>query len=114
MGENRIGHTPRNETIRLKLGEAFDITADKKQTDFKKLAGSGKQENLFESAYSIVIRNAKAEAVTVTVQEPIPGDWRMLQSSHSHKKPTSNIAEWQIKVPAEGSTTLSYRVQASY
>ena len=114
VGENRIGHTPRNETIRLKLGEAFDITADKKQTDFKKLAGSGKQENLFESAYSIVIRNAKAEAVTVTVQEPIPGDWRMLQSSHSHKKPTSNIAEWQIKVPAEGSTTLSYRVQASY
>lgn len=114
VGENRIEHTPRNETIRLKLGEAFDITADKKQTDFKKLPGTSKQENLSESAYRIIIKNTKKETVTVTVQEPIPGDWRMLQSSHPHKKPTSNIAAWQIKVPAEGSTTLDYRVRVSY
>lgn len=114
VGENRIDHTPRNETVRLKLGEAFDITADKKQIDFKKLPKPGKEDSLFESAYKIVITNAKKEAVTVTVQEPISGDWRILQSSHPHEKPTSNIATWQIKVPAEGSATLDYRVQASY
>ena len=59
VGEDQIDHTPRNETIRMKLGEAFDLTADKKQTDFQKLAGSGRYNSLFETAYQIVVKNAK-------------------------------------------------------
>lgn len=114
VGEDRIDHTPKNEKVRLKLGEAFDVTADKKQTDFKKLPNPAKGNSLFESAYEIVLKNAKKEAVTVTIQEPIPADWKMLKSSHPHEKATSNTAVWKIDVPAEGKTTLTYRVQVKY
>lgn len=114
VGEDRIDHTPKNETVRLKLGEAFDITADKKQTDFKKLPNPAKGNSLFESAYEIVLKNAKKERVLVMVQEPIPGDWKILKSSHAYEKASSNIAVWHVEVPAEGRATLNYRVQVKY
>lgn len=114
VGEDAIDHTPKNETVRLKLGDAFDVTADKKQTDFKKLPNPAKGNSLFESAYEIVLKNAKKEPVTVTVQEPIPADWKILKSSHAAEKASSNTAVWHIEVPAEGKATLTYRVQVKY
>ncbi len=114
VGEDRIEHTPKNEKVRLRLGNAFDVTADKKQTGFKKRASSKKYHYAFESAYEIVLKNAKPEAVTVSVQEPVPGDWKMLEESHRHTKATANTALWRVKVPAEGSTTLRYRVLVRY
>ena len=114
VGEDRIDHTPKNETIRLKLGDAFDVTADRKQTDFKKLAGTGRYNYVFESAYEVVLKNAKSEAVTITVREPMPGDWSMVAESQPHAKAAANTAEWQVKVPAEGRATLSYRVRVRY
>jgi hypothetical protein len=114
VGEDHIDHTPRNEKVRLKLGEAFDVTADKKQTDFKILPNPAKGNRLYESAYEIVLKNAKKEAATVTVQEPIPGDWKIMKENHRSTKATSNTAVWKIDVPADGSTTLTYRVQVKY
>lgn len=109
IGEDRVDHTPKNEKVRLKLGDAFDVTADKKQTDFKKLAGTGKYNYMFESAYELVLKNAKKEPVVVTVQEPMPGDWQVLSESLPHTKSASNTAVWKVGVPAEGSTRLVYR-----
>jgi hypothetical protein len=109
VGEDRIDHTPKNEKVRLKLGDAFDVTADKKQTDFRARGG-----HMYESAYEIVLRNAKKEAVTVVVREPVPADWTMLEETQKHAKVASGTAEWQVKVPAEGSTTLRYRVLVRY
>lgn len=114
VGENRIDHTPKNETIRMKLGEAFDLTADKKQTDFQKLTTTGRYNALYETAYQIVLKNAKKEAVTVIVREPMPGDWTLLSESLPHRKTASDVAEWAVKIPAEGSTTLTYRVRVKY
>lgn len=114
VGEDRIDHTAKNESIRLKLGEAFDVTADKKQTDFKKLPNPAKGSSAFESAYEIVLKNAKKERVTVTIQEPIPGDWKIIDTSHPSVKATSNTAVWKIDIPAESKTTLTYRVQVKY
>jgi hypothetical protein len=114
IGEDRVDHTPKNETVRLKLGDAFDVTADKKQTDFKKLGGTKKYDYVFESAYELVLKNAKNEAVTVTVQEPVPGDWQILSESQSHTKGTSNTAVWKVHVPAQGSTVLTYRALVRY
>jgi hypothetical protein len=114
VGEDRIDHTPKNETVRLKLGDAFDVTADRKQTDFQKLAGTGRYNYVFESAYEIVLKNAKREPVTVTVREPMPGDWTMVSASQPHTKAASGTAEWQVNVPAEGKTTLTYRVRVRY
>jgi len=114
VGEDQIDHTPKNETVRLKLGEAFDVTADKKQTDFKKLPNPEKGNSAFESTYEIVLKNAKKEPVTVTVQEPIPADWKILKENHPSKKAASNTAVWSIDVPAEGRTVLTYRVRVKY
>jgi hypothetical protein len=114
IGEDRIDHTPKGEKVRLKLGDAFDVTADKKQTDFKKLGGTGKYNAVFESAYEMVLKNAKKEAVVVTVQEPMPGDWQILSASHPHTKGASNTAVWSVPVPAEGRIVLTYRALVRY
>ena len=109
VGEDGIDHTPKNEKVRLKLGEAFDVTAEKKQTDFR-----ARGSHMYESAYEIVVKNAKKEPVTVVVREPVPADWTMLEETQKHAKVASGTAEWKLKVPAGGSTTLKYRVLVRY
>ena len=114
VGEDNIDHTPKNESVRLKLGNAFDVTADKKQTDFKVLPRPTKHNNLFETAIELTLKNAKKEKVTVTVHEPIGGDWKIISESHPHTKAKSHLAVWKIEVPAESSSTLTYRALVKY
>jgi hypothetical protein len=114
VGEDNIDHTPKNEAVRLKLGDAFDVTADKKQTDFKLLPNPQKGHSAYESAFEVTLKNAKKEKVTVTVQEPIGGDWKIISESAPHTKANSHLAVWKIDVPAEGSTTLTYRATVKY
>jgi hypothetical protein len=114
VGEDNIDHTPKNETVRLKLGEAFDVTVDKKQTDFKVLPRPNKNTNAYESAFELVLKNAKKQKVTVTVQEPIGGDWKIVSESAPHIKVNSHLAEWKIDIPAESSTKLTYRAVVKY
>ena len=102
VGEDRIDHTPKNETVRLKLGEAFDVTADKKQTDFKRREPTNRASYVFESAYEIVLRNAKKEAATVVVREPVPGDWTMLEETQRHAKVAAGTAEWRVRRSGRG------------
>ena len=114
VGEDNIDHTPKNESVRLKLGEAFDVTADKKQTDFKVLPKPSKGHSAYESAFELVLKNAKKEKVTVTVHEPIGGDWQIISESKPHTKVNSHLAQWKIDIPAEGNTTLTYRAVVKY
>ncbi|MGZ8257976.1 MAG: DUF4139 domain-containing protein [Methylotenera sp.] len=114
VGEDNIDHTPKNEVVRLKLGESFDVTADKKQTDFKILSSPSKTGAKYESAYEIVLKNAKKEKMIVTVQEPIGGDWTILSESHPHRKANSHLVVWKVEIPAEGNVTLSYRARVKY
>ena len=114
VGEDQIDHTPKNEQVRLKLGDAFDITAHRKQTDYKNLGKQGKFNNVSESAYAIELKNAKKEPVTVSVLEPLPGDWEMLQNSQPFTKEAAGTARFKVEVPAEGSTTLTYRVRVRW
>lgn len=114
IGEDHIDHTPKNETVTLKLGESFDVTARRKQTDFKKLSGSSAYNYAYEAAFELEIKNAKSEAVTVKVVEDIPADWKMVQESQPHTKEASNLASWQVQVPADGAATLSWRTQVRH
>ena len=114
VGEDNIDHTPKNETVRIKLGESFDVTADKKQTEFKVLPNPQKGRSAYESAFEFTLKNAKKEKMTVLVQEPIGGDWKIINENHPHQKANSHLAIWKIDVPAEGKTTLTYRVQTKY
>ena len=114
VGEDNVDHTPKNELVRMKLGDAFDVTAKRKQTDFKSLGRQGKFGYVYESAFEVELKNAKKEAVTVSLLEPMPGDWEVLQSSHSAVKEASGIARFKVTVPAEGSATLTYRVRVKW
>ncbi len=114
VGEDGIDHTPKNEEITLKLGDAFDVTANRKQTDFKKIGGNGRYNYIYECAFEVELKNAKKEAVTVQVLEPMPGDWEMLSNSHPFTKETSGTARFKVPVPAEGSTKLTYRVRVRW
>ncbi|RPI38067.1 MAG: DUF4139 domain-containing protein [Nitrospiraceae bacterium] len=109
VGEDSIDHTPKDEKLRVKLGEAFDVVGSRKQTDWKKLAS-----DTYEAAFEISLRNHKKEDVVVKVIEPIPGDWTMLSASHEHKKTEAFTAEFNIAVPKDKETKLTYRVRMRF
>jgi hypothetical protein len=109
IGEDSIDHTPKDEKVRIKLGDAFDVVAARKQTDWKKIA-----YDTYEAAYEISLRNHKKEDVVVRVVEPIPGDWKVLSSSHEYKKTEAFTAEFSIPVEKDGEVKLTYRVRMRY
>jgi hypothetical protein len=109
VGEDRIDHTPKDEAINLKIGNAFDVVCERKQTDFQKIAS-----NVYEVEYEITLRNHKTAPVTVEVNEPVGGTWRMLQSSHEWTKTSAWAAQFSVPVGADGATVLKYRVRVTY
>jgi hypothetical protein len=109
VGEDAIDHTPEKEKIRVKLGEAFDVKASRKMTDWKVLLFSR-----YEAAYEISLRNHKKEDIVVRVVEPIPGDWTMLSSSHDYKKTEAFTAEFTIPVLSDQEVKLTYRVRMKF
>lgn len=114
VGEDKIEHTAKNESVRLLLGNSFDLTAERSQTDYKKLATNERDRLAAEIAFRIVLRNAKAERVTVQIIEPIPGEWEILSESSPHRPDTGQSAIWTVSIPAEGEATLIYRVRVHY
>jgi len=109
VGEDRINHTAKDETLNLKIGNAFDVVCERKQTDFEKIA-----PNVYEVEYEITLRNHKSSAVTVEVNEPIGGTWRMLQSSHKWTKTDAWASQFMVPVAVDGTSVLRYRVRVTY
>jgi hypothetical protein len=103
LGSDRIDHTPKNEDVRLHVGDSFDVTAKKKQTDFTAVGGCE-----FRSSYDVRVANAKDVDQSVDVVEPIPGEWTILSESAAHRKTSSSTATWTLNVPKNSSTTLTY------
>ena len=114
VGEDNIDHTARRERIRLLLGESFDVTATKKQTDFKRIEPYTLGRYVYQSSYEIEMRNAKDSAVPLKVVEMLPGDWEIVSENFSHVKSSSSTATWNVTLPANGKTTLSYTVRVIY
>jgi hypothetical protein len=109
VGEDRIGHTPVDEELSLQIGSAFDVVCERKQTDFNVIGGS-----TYEMAFEITLRNHKKTPITVQVNEPIAGDWTMLQSTHTATKTDAWAARFDVPVAAGGSTVLRYRVRVRF
>jgi hypothetical protein len=109
VGEDRIGHTPKDETVNIKIGNAFDVVCERNQTDFRKI-GPGTHE----VEYEITLRNHKATPVSVEVNEPIGGTWRMLSSTHQWKKTAAWASQFTVPVAADGTAVLKYRVRIGY
>ncbi len=109
VGEDRINHTPKDETLRLKIGNAFDVVSERSQIDFEKIASS-----TYEVEYEITLRNHKTTPVTVEVNEPIGGTWKMIRASHQWTKTAAWASQFTVPVAAEGTAVLKYRVRVTY
>ena len=109
LGSDTIDHTPKNETVRLHLGDSFDVTARKRQTDFHFINNCSTA-----SSYEIVLSNAKTAPQDVSVVEQIPGQWTISEENLSHAKSSANTATWQVRVPADGRSTLNYTADVTW
>ena len=108
-GEDHIDHTPKDEEISLHIGNAFDIVAERKQTDYKKLS-----DRLYEFEYEITLRNHKDAPISVEVNEPIGGDWEMVNSTYKFTKTAAFAAQFVVPVDKDGTSVLKYRVRVRY
>jgi hypothetical protein len=109
IGEDHIDHTPKDETLDLHIGNAFDIVEERKQTDFKTYGA-----NTYEMAFEVTLRNHKPEPITVEVNEPIGGDWTMLDSNFKYEKTAAFASRFVVPVAANGESVLKYRVRVKW
>lgn len=108
-GEDRIEHTPKDETLTLHVGNAFDVVCERKQTDFRKIA-----PGVHDVEFEITLRNHKDAPIAVEVNEPIGGTWEMLDASHRWAKTSAWSASFSVPVEKGGTSVLKYRVRVRW
>jgi hypothetical protein len=109
VGEDSIDHTPKDESVRLYVGDAFDIVGERVQTDFR----VEYDEDWMEESFEIKVRNHKDEDIEVRVVEHMFRwvEWELLEQSHEHDKLDSKTIEFRVPVEANGETTVTYTVR---
>ena len=106
IGEDRIQHTPKDEEVRFKVGEAFDVVAERVQTDYREITSK-----LRESEWEITVKNHKEKDVTVGIIEPLLGNWQIIKSTHPYQKVDAFTVKFQVNVPPGQQVKLTYRVR---
>jgi len=109
IGEDHIDHTPKDETVTVHIGNAFDVVAERKQTDYKRI-----DTHVWEMEFEITLRNHKDAPITVEVNEPIGGDWEMLSSTYKFTKTAAWAAQFKVPVAKDGTSVLKYRIRAKW
>ncbi|MCI0496261.1 DUF4139 domain-containing protein, partial [candidate division KSB1 bacterium] len=105
IGEDLIGHTPKDEKIRLFLGNAFDIKAERAMTD---KVSTGKESST--ETWQIKLRNHKDAAVDIVVVEKLYGFWEIKKATHQYKKKDATTVEFFVNVPKDQEVVLEYMV----
>ena len=106
LGENRVRHTPKDETLEFAVGQAFDIVGEHEQVEFTRIG-----DRVSEMSYRVKLRNHKDEAVRVRALENFYGDWKIVDSSIPFTKENSTTASFAMPVAANGETVLTYKVR---
>ncbi|HEY7616263.1 MAG TPA: hypothetical protein VH744_05625, partial [Terriglobales bacterium] len=112
VGENTIDHTPKDETIRVYTGNAFDVVGERKRTNYQ-VDSNG---HWMDESFEIRVRNHKKEAVTVRVVEHLYRwtNWKFVQQSHPSRKTDAQTAEFAITIPPNGEQVVTYTVHYSW
>jgi hypothetical protein len=112
IGEDKIDHTPKDETVRVKLGSAFDVVGERKQTDFS----VDTKARWLEEAFEIKIRNHKEQPVDVLVKENLYrwNTWKVLSSTHAYTKEDARTITFPVKVAQDGEAIVRYRVRYTW
>ena len=108
-GENAITHTPKDEDVRIYVGDAFDVVCERKAMDYRKIAS-----NVAEFEYQVALRNHKDGPVIVEVREPVGGDWEVVNSNYKWTKLDASTLSFSIPVEKNSSATLDYRVRVKW
>ncbi len=103
LGEDQIDHTPKDEKIRLYVGDAFDVVGERKQMSYKQLSDRAREET-----WQIKLRNHKNEDIEVLVTEHLWGDWEIRESSHAYDKKDANTIEFLIPVKKDEEVIVKY------
>jgi len=106
VGEDRITHTPIGEEVKLTVGNAFDLVAERSLLEHRRISRTVSEEKI-----QIRLRNRKEEAVTVLVTEHLSGDWEILESSHDYSKKDAYTVEFKIPVEKGKESTVEYKVR---
>ncbi|MDR4498901.1 MAG: hypothetical protein MRK02_13440 [Candidatus Scalindua sp.] len=106
IGEDRIDHTPKDEEVKLEIGEAFDVVAERKQTDYKQIA-----TRLYESEWEVTLRNHKEEEMRIGIIEPLFGNWNVISNSHPYSKVDAFTIRFDIDIPKDEEVKVRYRVK---
>ncbi len=108
VGEDLIDHTPKDEKVRVYLGDAFDIVGERKRIDYKKIS-----EDVWEESYQIKMRNHKEEKIEVTVVEHLYfyTDWKITEANFDYVKKDAQTIEFKLPVEKDGETVLNYTVR---
>ena len=112
IGEDAIGHTPKDETVRLRLGTAFDVVGERRQTSFS----VDSKARWMEEAIEVRIRNHKAQAVQVQVREPLYrwSGWKILESSQEYVQDSARQVHFNVNVAPDAEAVVRYRVRYSW
>jgi hypothetical protein len=116
IGEASTDHTAPGRDLRVQSGDAFDITAERVQTDWNQeqlppIRRGMPNRQRITASYRVTITNAKAEAVNVDVREAHFGNWKITESSVPPEQLSSTESRFRVSVPAGGEATLTYTVQ---
>jgi len=111
IGEDNIDHTPKDETIRLNIGNAFDVVGERTQTKFNKIS-----DKVIEESYQIKVRNHKTDPVEVRVVEHLFrwSNWQITQSNQDYTKLDAQTIEFRVKIAPDGESTVNYTVKYSW
>ena len=111
-GENEIDHTPRNETIRVRTGNSFDLVGERKPTDFK----TDRSDKWMTETFEIKLRNRKKEAVEIRVVEHLYrwNNWNITAKSDEFKKTDAQTIEFRVPVQPDEEKTITYTVHYSW
>jgi hypothetical protein len=106
-GENEIDHTPKDETVRVYTGNAFDISGERRQTKFQSQMQPG---GWLDEAFEIKLRNHKKETATVRVVEHLFrwSTWTITQESATHRQTDSRTIEYDVTLQPDEERTLTY------
>jgi hypothetical protein len=116
IGEAANDHTAPGRDLRLQSGDAFDITAERVQTDYNQEQLPPERRGMptrqrITASYRVTISNAKRDAVAVDVREAHVGAWKITESSVPAEKLSSTESRFRVNLPAQGQATLTYTVQ---
>jgi len=106
VGEDRIDHVAENGTVRLHIGESFNLTADMKRTAHKKLS-----DKLQQGTYEVTFKNGSDVKADVRLMLDFPDDFKLMEESQKGERMNSNVMRWVVSVPAKGEAKLTFRVQ---